>query len=97
MVVVGGLGSIVGSVVGAVVIVGVLEGLRAFRATQEILFGAILIAFVVFWPRGIAAFLQRFRGCDEPLSSFDRARHLQVDSPSAHAQGGPLHESAEED
>lgn len=72
MIVVGGMGSIVGSVIGATVMVGVLEILREFKSTQEIVFGGLLIAFVVWHPRGIIVLLQRLPGWDEPLSSFRR-------------------------
>lgn len=75
MIVVGGMGSVMGSVIGAVVMVAVLEVLREFKSTQEIVFGAILIAFVLFRPRGIVALLQRLPGWEEPASSFDRARY----------------------
>ncbi len=98
MVVVGGLGSIVGSVLGAILIVGLLEVLRAFRWTQEILFGGVLVLFVLFRPGGLAIFLQRLPGWDEPVSSHRRGepRSSPV-STTGHAQGGPLRETAEAD
>jgi branched-chain amino acid transport system permease protein len=74
MIVVGGMGSIMGSVIGAVAMVGLLEVLREFKSTQEIVFGGILIAFVLFRPRGIVALFGRLPGWEEPLSSFDPAR-----------------------
>ena len=40
MIVVGGMGSIVGSVIGATVMVALLELLREFKSTQEIVFGS---------------------------------------------------------
>lgn len=68
MVVVGGLGSIVGSVLGAALLVYLLEVLREFKATQEIVFGALLLGFVLFQPRGIVSFLKRWLpGWEEPL------------------------------
>ncbi len=68
MIVVGGLGSVVGSVLGASLLVYLLELLREFKATQEIVFGALLLAFVLFQPRGIVDFLKRrVPGWDEPL------------------------------
>jgi len=76
MIVVGGMGSILGSVIGATVMVAVLELLREFKSTQEIVFGSILIAFVLFRPRGIVTLLRRLPGWEEPLSSFDRRRYL---------------------
>jgi len=91
MIVVGGMGSVVGSVIGATVMVVVLEGLRAFKATQEIVFGAILIVFVIFCPRGIATLLRRLPGWDEPVSSFDSARY-RVEAPSPVAAAQPVRE-----
>jgi len=68
MIVVGGLGSVVGSVLGASVLIYLLEVLREFKATQEIVFGALLLAFVLFQPRGLVEFLKRrVPGWDEPL------------------------------
>lgn len=68
MIVVGGLGSVVGSVLGAALLVYLLEVLREFKATQEIVFGALLLAFVLFQPRGLVEFLKRWLpGWDEPL------------------------------
>jgi branched-chain amino acid transport system permease protein len=68
MVVVGGLGSIVGSVLGATLLVCLLDALRAFKATQEIVFGALLLGFVLFQPRGLVDVLKRrLPGWGEPL------------------------------
>lgn len=68
MVVVGGMGSVVGSVLGASLLVYFLELLREFKATQEIVFGALLLAFVLFQPSGIVEFLKRrVPGWDEAL------------------------------
>ena len=68
MVVVGGLGSIVGSVLGAALLVYLLQVLREFKATQEIVFGGLLLAFVLFQPRGLVDFLKRrVPGWEEPL------------------------------
>jgi branched-chain amino acid transport system permease protein len=78
MIVVGGMGSIMGSVIGAVVMVALLEALRAFKSTQEIVFGAILIGFVLFRPRGLVAFLKFLPGWDEPVSAVDDARYAAL-------------------
>jgi branched-chain amino acid transport system permease protein len=68
MVVVGGMGSIVGAVLGAALLVYLLEVLREFKATQEIVFGALLLGFVLFQPRGVVEFLKRHvPGWDEAL------------------------------
>jgi branched-chain amino acid transport system permease protein len=91
MIVVGGMGSILGSVIGAVVMVWVLEVLREFKSTQEIVFGAILIAFVLFRPAGLVALFRRVPGWDEPVSAVDRRRYatLRERAPApADALGG---------
>ena len=78
MVVVGGIGSVVGSVLGATLLVLLLEGLRAFKSTQEIVFGALLLGFVIFMPEGVVSLLKRhLPGWDEPL------RRTGGDEPAA--------------
>jgi branched-chain amino acid transport system permease protein len=68
MIVVGGLGSVVGSVLGASLLVYVMELLREFKSTQEIVFGALLVGFMVFQPNGLVVFLKRWLpGWQEPL------------------------------
>lgn len=68
MIVVGGLGSVVGSIVGAVTLTLTLEALREFKSTQEIVFGSLLILFVVFMPNGIVGAIKpRLAGWEEPL------------------------------
>jgi branched-chain amino acid transport system permease protein len=68
MVVVGGIGSVAGSVIGATLLVTLLELLREFKSTQEIAFGALLLAFVIFMPDGVVSLLKsRLKGWDEPL------------------------------
>ena len=68
MIVVGGLGSVVGSVLGAALLVYVMELLREFKSTQEIVFGALLVGFMVFQPNGLVVFLKRWLpGWQEPL------------------------------
>lgn len=57
MIVLGGLGSIAGSVAGAGIVLLLLEGLRAFKSAQEIVFGVALLACVIFAPAGLAGFL----------------------------------------
>lgn len=69
MIVVGGLGSVVGSVLGASLLVFVMEVLREFKSTQEIIFGALLLGFMVFQPNGLVVFLKRWLpGWHEPLN-----------------------------
>lgn len=68
MIVVGGLGSVVGSVLGASLLVYVMELLREFKSTQEIVFGAVLVGFMVFQPHGLVVFFKRWLpGWEEPF------------------------------
>jgi len=68
MIVVGGLGSITGSVLGAGLIIILLEALRAFKGLQEIVFGGLLVGFVLFMRGGLVSVLKRhLRGWEEPL------------------------------
>lgn len=66
MVVVGGLGSIGGAVGGAIVFGLISELLRQAPSFQEIAYGAILIVFMMYAPKGLFAFL---------ADKFGRARH----------------------
>jgi branched-chain amino acid transport system permease protein len=68
MIVVGGLGSVVGSVLGAALLVYIMEFLREFKSTQEIVFGFLLVAFMVFQPNGLVVFMKRWLpGWEEPM------------------------------
>lgn len=68
MIVVGGMGSIAGSVLGAGIIILVLEALRAVKGAQEIVFGAILLLFVLFLRGGLISVVARYvKGWEEPL------------------------------
>jgi len=59
MIIVGGLGSIFGSVVGAAVITTLNDSLAGFQNYRPLIFGAILIASMLFMPGGIASALRR--------------------------------------
>jgi branched-chain amino acid transport system permease protein len=73
MVVVGGLGSVWGAALGAGLLVGLQEGLRAFKGAQEIAFGLLLMACIIFLPDGLISLVKRrARGWDEPLRAPDR-------------------------
>jgi branched-chain amino acid transport system permease protein len=62
MIVVGGLGSILGSVLGAAVITTLNDSLAGFQSYRPFIFGAILIASMLFMPGGIASALQKLPG-----------------------------------
>jgi branched-chain amino acid transport system permease protein len=75
MIVVGGLGSVAGSVLGAGIIIALLEGLREVKGMQELVFGALLVGFVLFLRGGLISVLKRHvRGWAEPLR--DPAPHV---------------------
>lgn len=63
MVVVGGLGAVRGAVAGAIVFGLISELLRQAPSYQEIIYGAVLMGFMMFAPRGVSALLaSRRRG-----------------------------------
>ena len=53
MVVLGGIGSITGSILGAVLLMLLPEALRPLADYQDIFYGALLVAMMVFRPQGI--------------------------------------------
>jgi branched-chain amino acid transport system permease protein len=59
IVMVGGLGTLSGAIIGSALLTVLPELLRGFQALQEILYGALLIIFMLFMPGGIAGLLQR--------------------------------------
>ena len=68
MIVVGGMGSVAGSVLGAGIIILLLEALRAVKGAQEVVFGAVLLFFVLFLRGGLISVVQRYvKGWQEPL------------------------------
>jgi branched-chain amino acid transport system permease protein len=72
MVVVGGLGSVWGAVLGASLVVGLQEALRTLKGAQEIAFGLLLMAAIVFLPDGIVSLLRgHVPGWNEPLRRID--------------------------
>src|SRR4030095_2153289 len=56
--VVGGMGTLAGPVVGAGSSTVLPETLRAFAEYKEFLSGALLLAFLIFFPRGIVGLLR---------------------------------------
>jgi len=59
MVLIGGLSSISGAVIGAVLLTILPEFLREFRGAEEVLYGLLMIGFIIFMPDGIAGFMRR--------------------------------------
>jgi branched-chain amino acid transport system permease protein len=58
MIILGGLGSVPGSIVGAAVVTVLHDWLAAFQNFRPLIFGAILIACMLFMPGGIARALR---------------------------------------
>ncbi len=91
IVVIGGLISMYGSVLGAIMLTTLPEVLRGFQSLQEIIFGILLMIFIVFMPAGLAGLGKR-RGWlpEEILSRNWRALRLRhpagdVTAPAAAA------------
>jgi branched-chain amino acid transport system permease protein len=55
MVVVGGMGSVRGAVAGAIAFGLISELLRQLMSVQEIIYGVILMGFMMFMPKGLFA------------------------------------------
>lgn len=53
MVVVGGMASVYGSLIGAVLLTALPQALASFEGWETVAFGAILMLFMIFLPRGI--------------------------------------------
>jgi branched-chain amino acid transport system permease protein len=61
MVLAGGKGTLVGPIVGAIIVVLLEEYLRDFKELRFSIFGLIVMAVVLFLPRGIMGFVVRRR------------------------------------
>jgi len=61
MIIVGGLGSVPGSVAGAAVLTVLNDSLAGFQNYRPLLFGALLIASMLFMPGGIASAVRRLK------------------------------------
>ncbi len=53
MVVVGGMASVYGSIVGAVLLTALPQALATFEGWETVVFGAVLMLFMIFLPRGL--------------------------------------------
>jgi branched-chain amino acid transport system permease protein len=69
MVLLGGKGTLLGPVVGSVFVVLLEEYLRDFKELQLSIFGAIVVAVVLFMPRGLMGFVARRREIATPRSA----------------------------
>ena len=57
IIIIGGLGSFTGTILSSIIITLLPEFLRGFVALQEILYGVLLVVFIVFFPNGIHGLL----------------------------------------
>jgi len=55
----GGLGSLLGSVLGAAIVTSAPEFFREWPGFQELLFGLLIVAVILFLPKGLASLLAR--------------------------------------
>ena len=53
MIIIGGLGSIPGSIIGAVIVALLPELLKSFSEWQFVIYGVLLIVFMIFMPKGL--------------------------------------------
>lgn len=97
MMVIGGLGTITGPIVGTMVVTAVQQALIDHPGTQMTILGVVLIAIVVFMPRGIAFEVGRVRDRvvrwmneeeDVPLPSRAAATSPEGPGPRVAAQEG---------
>jgi branched-chain amino acid transport system permease protein len=59
MVLAGGKGTLVGPIVGALIVVVLEEYLRDFKELRFSIFGLIVVAVVIFLPRGLMGFISQ--------------------------------------
>jgi len=65
MIVIGGMGSILGSIIGAVILTGLQQLLSGLPEVQLLIFGVLLILFMIFMPRGISGMISDWWGAGE--------------------------------
>jgi branched-chain amino acid transport system permease protein len=73
MIVIGGMGSILGSIIGAVILTGIQQVLSGLPEVQLLIFGVLLILFMIFMPRGISGMILDWRGRLRKDPSFEPA------------------------
>ena len=59
IIMVGGLGSLTGSVIGAAIITAAPQVFISFPGFDELVFGLLIVAMILFLPRGLASLLAR--------------------------------------
>jgi branched-chain amino acid transport system permease protein len=61
MIIVGGLGSVPGSLIGAAIVTVLQDSLAAFQNYRPLIFGAIMVAAMLFMPGGVASAARAWR------------------------------------
>lgn len=64
MVVVGGMGSVRGAIVGAIIFGLLSELMRQVPSYQEIIYGLVLMGFMMFLPKGLASLIKQKSGAE---------------------------------
>lgn len=89
MVVVGGLGTMGGSIIGPVIVVVLQEYLRESQGWLEVIFGGMLVIFILFLPKGLAPLIGDLRKlrrrqtiADAPKTG-DRVASLSTEAKNA--------------
>ena len=89
IVVIGGLISMYGSVLGAVVLTTLPEVLRGFQSVQEMIFGILLVVFVMFMPAGLAGLGKRLGLLPDEILSRNWRKLARDGSPQPRAAATP--------
>jgi branched-chain amino acid transport system permease protein len=85
VIILGGMGSIPGVVVGALVLVGLPELLREFDEYRLLVYGAVLVAMMLFRPEGLVPSAIRRRELhesDEPEDQYDDEAGVETGRPA---------------
>lgn len=75
MVIIGGMGSLMGSIVGAILFTLLPEVLRAFQDVQDVVYGVLLLIFIIFMPQGIYGMIEGLK------ATFSERRVLRFSKP----------------
>jgi branched-chain amino acid transport system permease protein len=85
MVLAGGKGTLVGPVVGAVIVVLLEEYLRDFKDLRFSIFGLIVVAVVIFLPRGLMGFIGRRHETYQGKTADSEAAKTEMPQPALEA------------
>ena len=83
IVILGGAGSIPGVVLGAFLIIGLPEVFRDFADARMLIFGAAMVAMMIFRPQGLLAVKRRYYNAKQYVGKFTCAVGSQCPAPLA--------------